>query len=67
MEALFFLFFNNTFELLVACVASVSVGFGSKELRREKWSENPKIPFRGTEFSRGSISLHAQTIDHCHL
>jgi len=23
----------------VACVASVSVGFGSKELQREKWSQ----------------------------
>jgi len=25
--------------LRLACVASVSVGFGSKELQREKWSE----------------------------
>jgi len=41
--------------MTIACVASVSLGFGSKELQREKWSsrpifragKTPKIPFLG--------------------
>jgi len=32
----------------LACVASVSVGFGSKELQREKWSEIPLFLFFGS-------------------
>jgi len=44
---------NATNARRIACVASVSVGFGSKELLREKWSpifradKTPKIPFLG--------------------